>query len=152
MDRSRRWFRFSLLTLFVAVVAMLCLVTMLCLWLGWEAQIVWHRRALRQQIVAAGGAAFSGPIAIDFLSTIGATSIRHGNRKYKVSALRMWLGDERVDFIGYNRRRTDDDRRALDAFPETIIHALPDGPVSLEFDVPADDAPECSFDPALPEK
>ncbi len=46
--RKRRWFSFSLQTLFL-------FVTVVALWLGWEYRIVAERREVRRQIVEGGG-------------------------------------------------------------------------------------------------
>jgi hypothetical protein len=43
----RRWFRFSLRTMFV-------LVTVGCVWLGWEARVVMGRKSLRKQLEQQG--------------------------------------------------------------------------------------------------
>jgi len=45
---KRRWFRFSLRTLFVVV-------TVLGIWLGWNAEIVRERTAMRNTIRRSGG-------------------------------------------------------------------------------------------------
>ena len=45
---KRRWFRFSLRTLFIAM-------TVFCLWLGWNVQIVHERNAMRHKIRRDGG-------------------------------------------------------------------------------------------------
>ena len=45
---KRRWFRFSLRTLLVTV-------TLLCVWLGWQARIVQERKGLLELLTQSGG-------------------------------------------------------------------------------------------------
>jgi hypothetical protein len=49
---KRRWFRFSLRTLFL-------LVTVIACWLGWQVHVVQHRKAMLMQIEASGGYLFN---------------------------------------------------------------------------------------------
>jgi hypothetical protein len=51
--RKSRWFRFSLRTMFV-------LVTMVCVWLGWEVSVSRFRGKTRSLIEVCGGQAFHG--------------------------------------------------------------------------------------------
>ena len=50
-DRRRRWFRFSLRTMFVVVTA-------LCCWLGWESSVVRKRQQALQELQADGAFQF----------------------------------------------------------------------------------------------
>ena len=47
-NTNRRWLRFSIRSLLVAV-------TIVCVWLGWQVSIVWNRKMLRDQLVERGG-------------------------------------------------------------------------------------------------
>ncbi len=102
---KRRWFNYSLRTLFVVV-------TVLCVWLGWNVNIVQQRRAARTR---------SKPHSIDAVEWAHATTARDrehidprivGIAKSKwcrkqadptagphISAIRRWLGDEPIGFV-----------------------------------------------------
>jgi hypothetical protein len=75
---KRRWFRFSLRTLFV-------LVTVLCVWLGWQVHLVKQRRAFLHWVDARGGWAL--------LPTQQDSSM--------IPPWRRWLGDVAIDGIAF---------------------------------------------------
>ncbi|HEY2837996.1 MAG TPA: hypothetical protein VGJ26_02525 [Pirellulales bacterium] len=92
-------------------------------WLAWQERLVRNRQAMRRQIEQSGGAVFVQDM--DWLSSGESRTIRAGNYGSKVSSLRRWLGDERADFICFDRQLTDEDRRAISAFSEAEITAIP---------------------------
>lgn len=110
----RRWFRFSLRTMFVAV-------TGLCCWLGWESSVVRERRAVREefrvkglQFVAAEEMAeryVGTPIPVPTLA--------------KVPMVRRWLGDQAVQeiwYLAYNSSISESDiGRVKQIFPEAEL-------------------------------
>jgi len=83
LDGRRRWFQFSLRTLFVVV-------TVSAVWLGWELKFIRDRKALRKSIVDGGGtvqmASYHRDIGFD--------------PKYPGAPVmppwRRWLGDEPI--------------------------------------------------------
>ena len=86
----RRWFRFSLRTLLVAM-------TVLCCWLAWESSVVRSRRAELNQLRANG--AFEVTTADQWAERMppGYT----GRPPANVSLVRRWLGDQAIQEIGY---------------------------------------------------
>jgi hypothetical protein len=115
----KRWFRWSLRTLFVVVT----LVSVPLGSLAWQAHIVRHRQQMLGQIKADGGIIFVGHV--DWMHSPLVRVIRHGDYKYIISPLRSWFGDRRVSLIGFNRQLTAFDRQAVEAIPEVQIHAIP---------------------------
>jgi hypothetical protein len=87
---KRRWFRYSLRTLFVVVTAVCC-------WLGWQAKMVNDRRAMRNDIEESGGKFPS------FLSG-NIEPIQEGDQSFALSSIRRWLGDEELPAIYFPRR------------------------------------------------
>ena len=84
---KRRWFRFSLRTMSVAV-------TVFGVWLGWQLKIVSERKAILNELRAAGK-----PIS-GMIEAIQAVEAEIGSipglNHCQVSRLRRWLGDESV--------------------------------------------------------
>jgi hypothetical protein len=101
---KRRWFRWSLRTMFVVV-------TVLGVWLGWNFHYVRERDKMAAWIAAEGGSVIKGP----------------ASRPWKALP-RSWsfLGAESVSQVvlgGSDRYTVDDLRRAESLFPEAeILH------------------------------
>jgi hypothetical protein len=94
------------------VLIVLALLAMLPLgWLGWQATIVQHRRAMRDRIEASGGKVRTpGPLAII-------------QSDVDISRIRRLLGDEFYHAIFFDRPLTAADREAIEAFPEAQVGA-----------------------------
>jgi hypothetical protein len=105
----RRWFRFSLRTLFVVV-------TVLSIWLGWQAKIVRDRKAAMVEINGVGGSYTHEKLWPNAPNELPA----------RIPFWRKWLGDRPVEaiFIRSDRPVT----ASLDTlFPEARIERyLPD--------------------------
>jgi len=112
----RRWFRFSLRTLFV-------LVTVIACWLGWQVQVVQHRKAMLKQIETDGGLVFIG--SVDWEHSPSVVFNGPHDHAFKLSSLRRMLGDRHIDLIGFDRPLTNTDRQAIEAFPESAVAAIP---------------------------
>ena len=100
---TRRWLRFSIRTLLVAV-------TIFCVWLGWQVSIVRERKAVRKLIDEAGGYhgnPFSGIEAKELIP--------------KVSWFRQRLGDEGVREWTLPKKLEAERARVVRAFPESEI-------------------------------
>src|SRR5690349_1798040 len=113
---NRRWLRFSLRTLLVAV-------TTLSVWLGRQAWIVHERKLLRSLIEERGGdftvfeedpLATSAPAAVATLPPDPSPP----------PLVRRWIGDQSIDFIHYRAGSltAGEVRRIKNAFPEAVIH------------------------------
>jgi len=119
----RRWFRYSLKTFFVGVTLIAC-------WLGYQVHVVQHRKAMLQQIKAAGGV-----VVIDFDENMTGGDaqyrspwidvIRTPACGYEMSAVRTCLGDRPVVSIRFEQNLTVADGHAVDAFPEAQVEAGP---------------------------
>ena len=103
---NRRWFRWSLRTMFVVV-------TVFCVWLGWNAKIVHQRAAMREQIVALGERGRFNPVADMDLRAIPRASAMHA-----IPMIWSVLGARPVSTIGVRF----DDRTWKAMLPE--IHRL----------------------------
>lgn len=117
----RRWFRFSLRTMFVVA-------TLVCLWLGWELSVVRQRRALRQEL--AGNAAFNF-VTADAMAVQVMVAPMGGVPVASVPRVRRWLGDEAIDQIWYLRHYEGFSESALKrieaTFPEAEVYeSLPE--------------------------
>ncbi len=121
--RHRRWFRFSLRTLFV-------LVTACALWLGWNHMLVQSRLAARRAIVDEGGRIWvvrNGNVSPNdngntgFFPTLADITVDEN-----LPRLRRWLGDASVWEFELNANRTTkmqvDQIRRL--FPEARLHEV----------------------------
>jgi uncharacterized SAM-binding protein YcdF (DUF218 family) len=116
----RRWFQFSLATLFV-------LVTLCAIFFGWlarEWEIVRHRKVLLGQIEASDANVFTGGQAT-FKHSPVIKIVRHGDHAFRISKLRQRFGDTSVTDILFRRQLTDADREAVKAFPDADIYAIP---------------------------
>ena len=97
MKLSSLRLRFTLRTLFV-------LVTVLCLWLGWNAGTVHHRRQLRAQMIARGWIFFGDSADANSAGTALPILTRMLPRSdVSPSWIRQMLGDSLVPWIGYPR-------------------------------------------------
>ena len=121
----RRWFRFSLRTLFVAV-------TVLCVWLGWNANTVQKRKTLLREIKYCARSA-DRSIGEDELGYAGLETteaspkwqpfFKSGDYEHvRVSAIRRLLGDESCLSLHLPQSL---DRNAIEraekAFPEAVL-------------------------------
>jgi hypothetical protein len=124
--RDRRRFRFSLRMLFV-------LVTVICLWLGWNARTVNARRALLAEIESRGGQAICGPEVIGL--RCWSPALLFVETDVPVSPIRRLLGDSVVEVIYLPSAAfsCDDGDRIQDVFPEALL--LP-GPFGMQTMVP----------------
>ena len=110
---KRRWFSFSLRTLFVVV-------TVFCLWLGWNVQIVHERNAMRDKIRRNGGWVVIESSAKGFITSQGPVEYNGGQITYPasleiretspdfqplnpISIVRRMLGDENVVMVQVKR-------------------------------------------------
>jgi hypothetical protein len=112
---ARRWFRFSLRTIFL-------LVTLLCCWLGWESSIVHRRRAVLREFGAGHGYQFN--TASDYVKRYPPNA--KNLSVAQVSFVRRLLGDEAIQEIWYSHTRSETDlKRLAEAFPEATIQEIP---------------------------
>jgi hypothetical protein len=119
----RRRFQFGLKGLFIAVTV----VAIPLAWLAWQREIVRHRLAMREYLRSRNslvdcGQPFSWPTHGD------AKEVRPGDPSYRVSAIRRFFGDITVNSIIVNRQLDPEDERAVAAFPEAAITAVPASP------------------------
>jgi hypothetical protein len=110
----RRWFSFSLRTLFVVM-------TLLACWLGWELSVIRERKAVRQQLAAKGTFQFT-------TSAVYAERYQGGpppSSIPKISMIRTWLGDEAIAEIWHSYHHDEffeaDRKLAAETFPEAEI-------------------------------
>ena len=84
--KARRWFRFTLRTMFV-------LLTVSALAVGWQFRIVHERRAVARLVTKAGGR----------LTNVGPDPYRPEDffnpAESRISRLRRWLGDVGVGYV-----------------------------------------------------
>ena len=106
----RRWFRYSLRALFLVVTVLGC-------WLGWQANIVRQRKAVRDELVAGAGWLVT---AIDYAQTPSRPAAEDACGEIPV--WRRWMGDEAIAQIGFERSVTAPERaRVRSLFPEAYI-------------------------------
>jgi hypothetical protein len=113
---KRRWFQFTLRTLFVVVTAFAC-------WLGWNAQTVHRRARARHGIEASGGEFIYSPLQptwrVVFQRPIHGDSVDYA---YEVPWVRRILGDSPARIIFFDRRApTDEELQQTAYFPEAIV-------------------------------
>jgi hypothetical protein len=108
---KRRWFQFSLRTLFVVV-------TVLCVWLAWNINTVGTRAAARARIEADGGQFFSGGMGIGGNIRLK----RPGDRSFRLSAIRKLLGDEKVEIICFSTADAYYTVEMASPFPEADVY------------------------------
>jgi hypothetical protein len=115
---KRRWFAYSLRTLFVVVAVFAC-------WLGWNVNVVRERQAVWREIVAEKETRdrgllelfshWGGAIPFPYFKTIQEGS----STAARLSFIRRLLGDEPHTDI--KRSREEDARRTMRYFPEATI-------------------------------
>jgi hypothetical protein len=99
----RRWFRFSLRTMFVVV-------TLFALWLGWELNYVRERHATRKWIVDSGGVVILGTDQREIAPGI-----------VRIPFWRRWLGDYAVGMVVLKSDATPREIEGAKAiFPEVL--------------------------------
>jgi hypothetical protein len=100
-QRIRRWLRFSVRTLLIAV-------TIFCVWLGWQVQIVRERKACLRWI-AINNHQFAEPLS-------------PSPPRYALSWHRRMLGDSGLMLLILRAEITDADLKRLQrAFPEATV-------------------------------
>jgi hypothetical protein len=104
---KRRWFRFSLRTLFV-------LVTILCLWLGYQVNWIWQRREfvrkLRDDSVKTGDRS-------------ARTETLQGHDSPTIPWIRRVFGDQAYSILVLPKKYSPElIERANDLFPEALVH------------------------------
>ena len=110
--RRRRWFRFRLRTLLIAVT----LLAVPLGYAGWQAKISRDRAAAVAEVMGSGGMVIGAE---------GLTSKLANGRDYSIPFLRRWMGDRAVLQIFYKRGTADDDiRRLRSLFPQAWIDEL----------------------------
>lgn len=112
---KRRWFTFSLRTLFI-------LVTVFCVWLGWELNIVRQRSQARRD--------FEGKF--DFTTAEAYAAMYAGTPPDSVATIswpRRLLGDEAVQQVWYRPwsggPTQEDITRVGEVFPEAMVSEIP---------------------------
>jgi len=105
----RRWFQFSLGTLFVVM-------TLVALWLAWELNFIRERKAMRRTIAEKG-----------FVSTVKEWNSEAGRvSQAKVPFWRVWLGDEAIAMIMLEQGATEFDlEQVRSRFPEANSSIAP---------------------------
>lgn len=110
----RRWFRFSLRTMFIVVTA-------LCCWLAWECRVVRQRQALLREI--RGNFIFQ--VTTADARTVHLPPGAPAPPAARIPLLRKWLGDEAIQEISYARGFSDpsqaDLARIARIFPEAKL-------------------------------
>jgi hypothetical protein len=117
---KRRWFRFSLRTLFVAV-------TVIGVWLGWQFNFVNERRAMRAWIVDHGGFVdiFTRPDTTGSLAIIHYSRLMGPDEEPEIPQWRRWLGDEAVNQVMMPAESSAADiNRAKHLFPEGEVDVI----------------------------
>ena len=107
---KRRWFAYSLRTLFVVV-------TVFGVWLGWNLKAVHDRQELNRQLEASGAEFF-------YTSGVGGNiqMVQDGNPLTEVSAVRHFLGDKNVFGIFIpHKNLTPWESEAIRYFPEAWV-------------------------------
>jgi hypothetical protein len=110
---SRRWLRFSLR-------ALLVVITLLCLWLGWETSIVHERKRL-----------LSEAWQLDGIILVPPKVYTPPKQAVTVPYFREWLEDESVSFVFFNPKQMENFellKRMERAFPEAEFFQLANGP------------------------
>jgi hypothetical protein len=124
--RKRRWFQFSLRTLMIGVT----LLALVCAHVAHEANTVGARKALLDNISKIPGGGYviaqkstSPEIIVGNISRQDWGSIRMPCSDRGPSALREWLGDQRIASVWSPYHHASiEDARILAMFPESEIH------------------------------
>jgi hypothetical protein len=116
---KRRWLRFSIRTLLIVL-------TIVCLWLGWQVNTVWQRRGLLNLITERGGA---------YLFVADSNPFEAADREpLELSYIQIRLRDELVRWIEVPQDFAERDlQRIRRAFPEAELRvsANPRSPFEL---------------------
>ena len=106
--------RFSLRTLLVVVTAV-------CVWLGWQASIVYQRKAMKAEIEARGGRCYGAG------ESFGLENYFVGNpeKPYHGAFVRRWMGDEEYFVELPPDADSELMKRARYAFPNELIQVKP---------------------------
>jgi hypothetical protein len=124
---NRRWFRFSLRTLFMVVTVFGC-------WLGWQVSIVRERKSLLRSLESRASDSYD-PYTLIFTyprSVDGSrlrSKIKWLPKEGSIPWFRRLLGDEPVGSLGLPSDMPEQERRHIrQAFPEAIISDDNQGP------------------------
>jgi hypothetical protein len=111
---NRQWLTFNFRTMLIAV-------TILCSWLGWQANRVWERRTMRAWIRNQGGfVAKQGEVVPGPMLNMFRTRVAGHSRE--IPWLRRQLGDFRIRYVLTSTSWTDDEiDRVAAMFPEADI-------------------------------
>ena len=113
--KPRRWFSFSLRTMFVVV-------TLLCCYLAWQMSIVRQRQSLLAELRTQPGAQVTTAAAWLQLLSPGPSQPKMAT----IPRVRIWLGDEAIQSIGLARGYHRLNQSHLDelkrTFPESNVH------------------------------
>jgi hypothetical protein len=121
---KRRWFAFSLRTLFVGV-------AVFGIWLGWEFNFVHQRNAMRDWIADHGGSVdvFVRPDVSGSLAIIQYERVLGPEEEPSIPQWRRWLGDEAINHVMMPAGTTDADlERARSLFPEGNVKRIESRP------------------------
>ena len=110
-SRPRRWLRFSLRALLVAI-------TLFCCWLGWEMSTVRQRQRVRAR--AEGKFRFASRREV-----IAAEISDDAPGVARIPMIRKWMGDEPIQHI-YYQGPSGEEREAYDRQMEEIRRAFPE--------------------------
>jgi hypothetical protein len=111
--RKRRWYQFSLRTLFLVVTAV-------GVWLGWEAHVVRERKAALEEIQRAGGSSWT---MADFCQLWDQLQEpRPKEASATVPFVRAWFGDEPIPEIDVaHDAPPGEEKRIAILFPEANV-------------------------------
>jgi hypothetical protein len=119
---KRHWFQFSLRTLFI-------MLTVFGVWLGWQANVVHERKAMRNWIESGGGrlSVFYPPQPLPGTNLIILTGDFPDGEDFTVPIIRRWLGDEPVWKVEVRHDASADEVvKAKRLFPEAeVFNVLP---------------------------
>ena len=115
LPKPRRWFRFSLRTVFLVV-------TVGCCWMGYQASIVSHRKMVRAEIEARGGKCYG---SCERGVVVGYTVFDLPSKPYHGAFVRRLMGDD--DYLIQLPANVDGQIiwRARRAFPDSAIWIEP---------------------------
>lgn len=108
------------------------LVLIIAASVGWHAQLVYRRLAALEELRASGVAYVPQwhqgrwvNAQFNWIASSNVRFIRIQNVAARPSRFRLMLGDCGVSHLGFDRRLTPADRRAIALFPEAAIQAWP---------------------------
>jgi hypothetical protein len=113
LNAKRRWPKFSVRTLLVAVMVF-------CVWLAWQVHVVHRRQAMLKTILLRGG-------GIDFENR---NELRDRMLSPQLPLIRRMLGDEAVFLLRLNKPTKDEIALARERFPEVEVWVV-EGPNPL---------------------